>query len=288
MAEEMRIEWDMLFPSLTTRLSDYCTQCDNRMALLESVLREANAKPPLLDDAIPKDIDPFSFISCLVSLPDDAARRAAFDALIPALGMPAWHFDDYGGLQPLEETPYLFSKGEREAKLVALLSELFKKACDLADGGYLNGPARGVGREDLADTIQSIIGWGGPRASLPRVTQALSWIRPHAFLSLHAPMLDLLMSDEGLGIPSADIPVSAQEYLGLAQFLENEMEAANLPYLDFAQMERAAAASLTLAEGLTAKDRRLLVRERMQPYFRRLFPGDEERVEQECMRLIDR
>ena len=69
-------------------------------------------------------------------------------------------------------------------------------------------------------------------------------------------------------------------------FLTQEMAEGGPPYHNFGEMNRAAVEGRTLAQGLTRADRERLVRMRIEPELRRLWPRDDRRVSAEVERLL--
>ena len=164
-----------------------------------------------------------------------------------------------------------------------LLSKLDEAACEAADYRAL-GMMPHPSRRSFVDALQAALDAGMGFAEL---TERLANLRPDDFLVLAGPTLDLLTSAEGLGIAAEDLPVDAMEYLSLVAFLNQEMGEGYLPYHNFGEMRRAAAEGRTLAQGLARRDRERLIRARIEPELRRLWPKDEDRVAEEIARLFD-
>lgn len=168
------------------------------------------------------------------------------------------------------------------AKGEELLEALGEAACEVADYHAL-GMMPHPSRRAFVDALQAALDAGLPLASL---TERLSALRPDSFLVLSGPTLWLLTSAEGLGIAEDDLPEDAMEYLSLVVFLTQEMGEGRLPYHNFGEMSRAAAEGRTLAQGLAHADRERLVRTRIEPELRHLWPRDDERVCAEVKRLL--
>lgn len=164
----------------------------------------------------------------------------------------------------------------------ALLETLDSAATDCADMGGLGGMPSPV-RRPFVDALQAALDAG---ADLAEVTERLYGLRPKAFLVLEEPVRGFLVSSDGLGIDESDLPADAMEYLSLVVFLRGEMDEGNLPYRDFAELTRAAEQGRALAQGLCDEDRERLVRMRIEPLLRRLWPRDPKRVEAEVERLL--
>ncbi len=160
--------------------------------------------------------------------------------------------------------------------------ELLQAALDCADMGGL-GMLPSPYRRAFVDELQKAIDGG---SELSELTARLSEQRPDAFLVLGEPVHTLMVSPAGLGISEEDLPRDAMEYLSLLVFLRGEMDEGNLPYRTFGEMNRAAAEGRTLAQGLAEADRERLVRLRIEPELRRLWPRDPERVRAEVERLL--
>jgi len=167
-------------------------------------------------------------------------------------------------------------------KATMVPDELLQAALDCADMGGL-GMMPSPYRRAFVDELQKAIDDG---AELSELATRLSEHRPDEFLVLAEPVRTLLTSPVGLGIPEGDLPRDAMEYLSLAVFLRGEMDEGNLPYRNFGEMNRAAAEGRTLAQGLAEADRERLVRMRVEPELRRLWPRDPERVRAEVERLL--
>lgn len=164
----------------------------------------------------------------------------------------------------------------------ALLKGLDAVAIDCADMGGL-GRLPSPLRRPFVDALQAALEAG---AELAEITVRLYELRPEAFLVLADPVRGFLVSQDGLGIDESDLPVDAMDYLSLLVFLRGEMDEGRLPYRDFAEMTRAAGEGRTLAQGLCRSDRERLVRMRIEPALRRLFPCDPDCVEAEVARLL--
>lgn len=164
----------------------------------------------------------------------------------------------------------------------SLLEALDSAASGCADMGGL-GRLPSPYRRLFVDALQEALDAG---ADLAAVSLRLAELRPEDFLVLAEPVRGLLISTDGLGIDESDLPADAMEYLSLVVFLRSEMDEGNLPYRDFAEMTRAAGEGRTLAQGLCSEDRERLVRTRIEPLLRRLWPRDPERVEAEVARLL--
>ena len=160
--------------------------------------------------------------------------------------------------------------------------ELLSAALDCADMGGL-GMLPSPYRRAFVDELQKAIDGG---AELSELTACLAEHRPDEFLVLEEPVHTLLVSPAGLGITEEDLPRDAMEYLSLLVFLRGEMDEGNLPYHNFGEMNRSAADGRTLAQGLVEADRERLVRMRVEPELRRLWPRDPERVRAEVERLL--
>ena len=164
----------------------------------------------------------------------------------------------------------------------ALMEELERAALECADmGGF--GVLPSPYRRAFVDALQAALDIG---AGLAEVTERLYGLRPEAFLVLEEPVRGFLVSSDGLGIDESDLPADAMEYLSLVVFLRGEMDEGNLPYRDFAELTRAAEQGRALAQGLCDEDRERLVRMRIEPLLRRLWPRDPKRVEAEVERLL--
>ena len=163
-----------------------------------------------------------------------------------------------------------------------LPDKLLLAATDCADMGGL-GILPSPYRRAFVDELQQAIDDG---AELSELTVCLSEHRPDEFLVLEEPVHTLMVSSAGLGISEEDLPRDAMEYLSLLVFIRGEMDEGNLPYRNFGEMNRAAAEGRTLAQGLAEADRERLVRMRVEPELRRLWPRDPERVRAEVERLL--
>ena len=164
-------------------------------------------------------------------------------------------------------------------KLLELLDEA---ACEVADYRAL-GMMPHPSRRAFVDALQAALDTGLPLAGL---TERLSDLRPDSFLVLSGPTRSMLTSMEGLGIAEEDRAEDAMEYLSLVAFLTQEMAEGGLPYHNFGELNRAAVEGRTLAQGLTRADRERLVRMRIEPELRRLWPRDDRRVSAEVERLL--
>ena len=162
-------------------------------------------------------------------------------------------------------------------------AELTEAACELADLGGL-GQLPHPARRAFVDALQAALDAGERLATL---SAALAAERPRDLLSLDEPVRAFLTSPEGLGIEDADLPADAMEYLALVVFLRGEMAEGKLPYRTFDELSRAAQEGRTLAEGLAQEDRERLVRTKIAPELRRLWPRDEQRVAAEVARLLE-
>jgi hypothetical protein len=162
------------------------------------------------------------------------------------------------------------------------MEELERAALECADmGGF--GVLPSPYRRAFVDALQAVLDAG---ANLAAVSLRLAELRPEDFLVLGEPVRGFLTSTDVLGISEEDLPVDAMEYLSLVVFLRGEMDEGNLPYRDFAELTRAAEHGRTLAQGLCDEDRERLVRMRIEPLLRRLWPRDPEHVEAEVERLL--
>lgn len=170
-----------------------------------------------------------------------------------------------------------------DQRMAGLSNDLVEAALECADMGGL-GRMPSPYRRAFVDSLQAEL---DARADLAEVTRGLAELRPEEFLVLAEPVRGLLTSTDGLGIDEADLPEDAMGYLSLLVFLRGEMGEGNLPYRDFAEMGRAAGEGLTLARGLVPADRERLIRERIEPALRRLWPRDPQRVAAEVTRLLE-
>jgi hypothetical protein len=164
-----------------------------------------------------------------------------------------------------------------------LSRELENAALECADmGGF--GVLPSPYRRAFVDALQSDLDAG---ADLIGLTASLAKLRPEEMLSLAEPLRGFLTSPEGLGISDSDLPIDAMDYLSLLVFLRGEMDEGHLPYRDFCEMAHAAGEGRTLAEGLARSDRERLVRQRIEPVLRRLWPRNDARVAAEVARLLE-
>ena len=270
--EGLSLSWDAFLPRLAARVVERRGERAELAAVLAAAEDAASAPPT------PEALDPFTFLARLAAAPDAAA---ALSAAGRALGMP-FGVGDLAGFEALPGSPR-FAAGPEQAEA---LWELFERALDAADAGRLSGVPTGSERTELLHAFQAVEALRSPALSLARLSCVLAQVAPRDYPSLVGATGAFLQSPDGLAIAEEDIPTTGLEYLSLIAFLDEEMEAARLPYRDFLEMARAAAEGRTLAQGLATTDRRALVAARIEPELRRLWPRDEARVAAEVRRLL--
>lgn len=224
--------------------------------------------------------DPLSLVMRVASLPTSEAMMAeivrlqeAFEAYIVIDEF------DLAGFIPTACPPPQLNTNSR-----MLMWKLADRAVVAADGqalGYMPSEKRLEFVRALGDVLKAV-----GVESLPWVTHGLYLLRPQSFLSLDVTMRSFVTSSYGLGIDDSSLPATAVDYLKLLMSLSSQMEYAELPYIDFLQMARAAQQGRTLEQGLTPEDRSVVVK-RLRRTFARLYPCDEARVEAELARLIE-